>query len=150
MLSIQLVNTAGAVSDVLPEYWEYFSEPTASSEVVPVIGIKSQSDEYNKVTLMSDGSYTHEISVDPIAFYDESNELQFIDCACRMTERISHEGEEGFSKRAETKRLIKALRETNPFVEKNIFRSVENVHIDTVISYKTKGVRHHFLDTYDE
>lgn len=42
------------------------------------------------------------------------------------------------------------MKETNPFVESNIFKSVENVNLDTVIGYKAGGVRHHFLDTYDE
>ena len=40
------------------------------------------------------------------------------------------------------------LKKTNPFIESNIFRSVENVNIDTVIEYKKDGVRHHFLEDY--
>ena len=52
------------------------------------------------------------------------------------------------SKRLETKKLIAKLKETNPFVEANIFRSVENVNVDTVIEYKKDGVRHNFLDEY--
>jgi hypothetical protein len=32
----------------------------------------------------------------------------------------------------------------------NIFRSVENVNLSTVIQYKDKDGKHHFLDTYDE
>ena len=42
------------------------------------------------------------------------------------------------------------MKKTNPFVESNIFRSVENVNLDTLVAYKSKGVKHHFLDTYDE
>ena len=38
----------------------------------------------------------------------------------------------------------------NPEVEKHIFKSVENVNLDTLIAYKKDGVKHHFLDTYDE
>ena len=38
----------------------------------------------------------------------------------------------------------------NPYVEGNIFKSVENVNLDTVVAYKSKGEKHHFLDTYDE
>lgn len=45
-------------------------------------------------------------------------------------------------------KLIAELKKTNPFVESNIFRSVENVNLDTVIEYKKDGVRHHFLDEY--
>ena len=52
------------------------------------------------------------------------------------------------SKRLETKKLIAELKKTNEYVESNIFRSMENVHLDTVIEYKKNGVRHHFLDEY--
>ena len=47
------------------------------------------------------------------------------------------------------KNIIAALKKTNPFVESNIFRSVENVNLDTVVAYKHKGVKYSFLDTYD-
>ena len=52
--------------------------------------------------------------------------------------------------RKEVKALIHRLAETNPYVEKNIFRSVENVNLNTVIAYKKDGVRHHFLDEYEK
>ncbi len=78
------------------------------------------------------------------------NHLQFIQCACRFTENCaSCGGTEKGSKRAEIKRLIRALAQNDPIIEKNIFKSVENVTLDTVIAYKQKGVRHHFLDDYD-
>ena len=57
--------------------------------------------------------------------------------------------EENQSKRVEIKELIKTLKQVNPHVESNIFRSVENVNIDTVIAYKQNGVKHNFLDEYD-
>ena len=59
-------------------------------------------------------------------------------------------GTEKGSKRADVKRLIHSLEQENPYVAKNIFRSVENVNLNTVIGYKKDGVRHHFLDTYDD
>ena len=49
----------------------------------------------------------------------------------------------------EVKNLIAQLKKTNPFVESNIFRSVENVNLSTVIAYKDHGVRHHFLEEYE-
>lgn len=77
------------------------------------------------------------------------NDLRFIQCACRFTERCaSCSGEEKGSKRAEIKELIKELRKKSPYIEMNIFRSVENVNLDTVIGYKCKGERRHFLDQY--
>ena len=79
------------------------------------------------------------------------NELHFIQCACRFTESCaSCGGTEKGSKRAEIKELIRELKQRSPHIEKNIFRSVENVNLSTVIAYKEKGVKHHFLDSYDE
>lgn len=86
------------------------------------------------------------IREDDIIHWKNYNELKFINCACRVTERNALD--EMGSKRQEIKQLIRTLRETNPFVEKNIFRSVENVNLDTLIAYKQHGKRHHFLDQY--
>lgn len=77
------------------------------------------------------------------------NDLHFIQCACRLTESCaSCGGTEKGSKRAEVKELIRELRKKSPYIEMNIFRSMENVNLDTVIGYKCQGERHHFLDTY--
>ena len=54
------------------------------------------------------------------------------------------------SKRMEIKNLIASLKQTNPFIEGNIFKSVENVNLRTIIAYKEDGVKHHFLEHYDE
>jgi tRNA(Ile)-lysidine synthase TilS/MesJ/rhodanese-related sulfurtransferase len=79
------------------------------------------------------------------------NDLHFIQCACRFTENCaSCGGTEKGSKRADVKELIRMLRKDNPYIEKNIFRSVENVNLNTVIAYKKDGVRHHFLEDYNE
>ncbi|MCI9665431.1 MAG: tRNA 2-thiocytidine biosynthesis protein TtcA [Lachnospiraceae bacterium] len=75
------------------------------------------------------------------------NELRFIQCACRFTENLA--SGTGDSKRAEIKELIRELSRKSPFIESNIFRSVENVNLSTVIAYKKDGVKHHFLDGYD-
>jgi tRNA(Ile)-lysidine synthase TilS/MesJ len=79
------------------------------------------------------------------------NDLHFIQCACRFTENCaSCGGTEKGSMRADVKALIRELSKKNPYIEKNIFRSVENVNLNTVIAYKQDGVKHHFLETYDE
>ena len=79
------------------------------------------------------------------------NGLEFLQCACRFTEQNQHCREDGSSdsKRMEIKQLIAELKKTNPFVEANIFKSVENVNLSTVIAYKKDGVRHDFLEEYD-
>ena len=78
------------------------------------------------------------------------NDLQFIACACRLTEScVSCGGTEQGSMRGEVKRLIASLAKQNPYIEKNIFRSVENVNLKTIIAYKKDGVKHSFLEGYD-
>ena len=85
-----------------------------------------------------------------IKAWRDYNQLQFLQCACKFTDTCaSCNKEENQSKRLEIKELIQTLKKTNPFVESNIFKSVENVNLDTVVSYKQKGEKHHFLDMYD-
>lgn len=77
--------------------------------------------------------------------------LKFLQCACKFTEE-NHDisNEENKSKRLEIKHLIKELKKVNPFVEGNIFRSVENVNLKTVIAYKDDEGKHMFLEDYDK
>lgn len=77
------------------------------------------------------------------------NNLEFLQCACRFTEKSAQDSDKHTSKRAEIKQLIASLEKINPNVALNIFNSSRNVVLDTVIEYKYKGKRHNFLDTYD-
>lgn len=85
-----------------------------------------------------------------IKSWRDANNLHFLQCACKFTEACTtcNDGRSR-SKRQEIKELIQELKKTNPGVENAIFRSVENVCLDTVIAYKQKGCVHHFLDTYE-
>lgn len=87
-----------------------------------------------------------------IKAWRDANDLHFIQCACKFTDTCSSCQDDGQSnsKRLEVKKLIQELKKTNPFVESNIFKSVENVNLSTVIAYKKDGVKHHFLEDYDE
>ena len=77
----------------------------------------------------------------------EYNGLEFIRCACRFTAEST---DKGSSKRQEIKELIAELTKRNPQIEKNIFRSVENVNLKSIVSYKDKnGEVHSFLDDFD-
>ena len=88
---------------------------------------------------------------DDIKAWRDYNGLHFIQCACKFTDTCTTcNNEENRSKRVEIKELIKNLKKVNPFVESNIFRSVENVNIDTVVGYKQHGIRHNFLEGYDD
>ena len=79
------------------------------------------------------------------------NELEFLQCACRFTENIREDEHGGLtSKREEVKQLLVQLRKSNPDVDKHIFRSAENVNLQTLISYHSGDDYHHFLDHYNE
>lgn len=89
------------------------------------------------------------IREEAIIHWRDYNQLHFIQCACRFTENCaSCGGTEKGSKRAEIKELIRELSQRSPVIEKNIFRSVENVNLNTIIAYKQNGIKHHFLDNY--
>lgn len=92
------------------------------------------------------------IREDDIKRWRDYNDLHFLQCACHFTDTCSSCRDDGTSnsKRLEIKKLIAELKKTNPFIESNIFRSVENVNLSTVIAYKENGIRHHFLEKYDE
>lgn len=88
---------------------------------------------------------------DSIKAWRDYNDLHFIQCACKFTDTCTTcNNEENQSKRMEIKALIQELKKTNKYVEGNIFKSVENVNLSTIVAYKEHGVKHHFLDTYDE
>lgn len=78
------------------------------------------------------------------------HELTFIQCACRFTENCMLGDNGGGSKRVEMKALIKKFRQTNSSIEMNIFRSIHNVNLDTVIGYQKDYKKHSFLDDYDK
>lgn len=87
-----------------------------------------------------------------IKHWRDYNKLNFIQCACRFTDTCttcSPNSNTG-SKRQEIKQLIANLKKINPQIESNIFHSVENVNLDTIISYKQGDNKVSFLDRYDD
>ncbi|MGN0482530.1 MAG: ATP-binding protein [Lachnospiraceae bacterium] len=91
------------------------------------------------------------IREDSIKHWRDYNGLHFIQCACRFTDTCTTCNPDGSStsKRMEVKNLIRELKKTNPYVESNIFRSVENVNLKTIIAYKDENGTHRFTDTYE-
>ena len=83
--------------------------------------------------------------------FRDAFDLTFIRCACRLTDGVSLPADaEGQGKRAAVKKLIAELAKSDPQIEQNIFKSVENVHLGALVAWKdTDGVRRHFLDGYD-
>lgn len=83
-----------------------------------------------------------------IKAWRDSNDLHFIQCACRFTENCASCGGAKGSKRDEMKELIQQFREKDEIIEKNIFRSVENVNLAKVIGYKKDKKKYNFLENY--
>ena len=92
------------------------------------------------------------VKEEAILAWKETNNLRFLQCACRFTERIAREKaleeEVHSSKRQEMKELIARLRQINPNIEKNIFKSAANVNLDACLGYVKDGKRHNFLEEY--
>ena len=108
---------------------------------------KLRSTNYEGMELIRPMYYIRE---DDIEAWRDFNGLRFLRCACRFTEQTeaSPDDKESDSKRLETKRLIRELKKSNPHIEANIFNSMRNVNVDTVIAYKKDGVIHRFTDDY--
>jgi tRNA(Ile)-lysidine synthase TilS/MesJ len=91
------------------------------------------------------------VKEEDILAWKRYNGLQFIQCACRLTENCTLcDNGGGGSKRQEMKALVKKFRQTNPSIDMNIFRSVHDVNLDTIIGYHDKTMTYNFLDDYEE
>lgn len=89
------------------------------------------------------------IEEEDIIAWKTYHELNFIQCACRFTENCSIcDNGGGGSKRQEMKLLVKKLKKRNKNVDKNIFRSMHNVNLDTLIGYHTANEEFNFLSQY--
>ena len=86
---------------------------------------------------------------DDIIAWAKYNDLEFIQCACKFTEKYEMSQNPGeVSKREEMKNLIKEMKKGYDKIDINIFNSVQNVNLDTIISYRRGNKFHHFLDDY--
>ena len=88
------------------------------------------------------------VKEEDIISWRNTNDLTFINCACRFTEGCSLIND-GTSKRKEIKELIKNLRKINKNIDNNIFKALDNVNLNCVLSYIQNGEKHSFLDDYD-
>lgn len=107
---------------------------------------KLHSDNYEGIDLIRPLYLVKESS---IIAWKNYNELTFINCACRFTEGCSLIND-GTSKRKEMKELIKNLRKINPSVDANIFKAMDNVNMNCILSWHKDGANHSFLDDYDK
>ncbi len=90
------------------------------------------------------------IKEEAIKAWRDYNQLHFIQCACRFTENCASCGGGQGSKRDEMKALVEQFRKTSDVIETNIFKSVHNVNLSTVIGYQKDGEKHSFLDEYNQ
>ena len=88
------------------------------------------------------------VKEDDIIRWAKRNELEFIKCACKVTEQNAKSDSSG-SKRAEMKDLLNQLRGVYDKVDMNIYNSTKNVNLNTIISYVKDGKVHHFMDDYE-
>ena len=88
------------------------------------------------------------VNEDDIINWQRYNNLQFIACACKLTESLAV-GEQGQSARQDVKKLIKDFRTRNPDVDASIFKSLHNVQLDTLPEFKFKGELFDFNGKYD-
>lgn len=107
---------------------------------------KLHSQNFEEMELIRPLYCVHE---EDILAWKRYNDLDFIQCACRLTEKIALNPSEGSSKRQEIKLLLGQLRQDNPNIEKSIFSSIHSVCLDTFPGYKTDGETHSFLEDYD-
>lgn len=90
------------------------------------------------------------VKEEDIIAWGRYNELRFIQCACRLTEHCTVSGQGGGSKRNEMKQLVKQFRKTSPYIDSNIFKSVHDINLETIIGYHGFGEQKSFTDYYDE
>ena len=90
------------------------------------------------------------IKEDAVKAWRDYNGLQFIQCACRFTEKCVSCGGGRGSKRDEMKELIAHFRKESDVIEKNIFKSVHNINLKTVIGYHRDDWTYNFLDDYND
>ena len=108
---------------------------------------KLHSTNFEGMTLIRSLYCVHE---DDIIAWARDNSLEFIQCACRLTERSAADtGDVNVSKRKEIKLLLRRLRQGNPNIEKSIFNSIHAVALDTMPGFKTGGVEHSFLERFN-
>ena len=108
---------------------------------------KLHSTNFKGMTLIRPLYCVHE---DDIIAWARDNDLEFIQCACRLTERSAADtGDVNVSKRKEIKLLLRRLRQGNPNIEKSIFNSIHAVALDTMPGFKTGGVEHSFLERFN-
>ena len=88
------------------------------------------------------------VKEEDIIAWSKYNQLTFINCACRFTEK-NQNNDELTSKRKEVKNLINNLKKNNPNIDYNIFKALDNVNLNCILGTKKDGEYDNFLNHYD-
>ena len=116
------------------------------SSMIQTMPPKLHSDNFPGMEVIRPMYGIHEES---IIAWKNYNDLEFIQCACRFTENCTMcDNGGGGSKRQEIKTLIRRLKRDNSYIEKSIFNGIHAVSIDTFAGYKSRGIKHSFLESY--
>ena len=76
------------------------------------------------------------------------NELTFLNCACKFTEKVAREELSG--KRKEIKELISSLKKNNKEIDNNIFKALDNINLNCILGYRKDGEKHTFLEDFEK
>ena len=107
---------------------------------------KLHSDNFKGIELIRPLYLVKEAS---IISWKNFNELTFLNCACKFTEKCAIE-DENISKRKEMKELIKEMKKVNKNVDLNVFKALDNINLNCVLGTKKDGIYRSFLDDYDK
>lgn len=107
---------------------------------------KLHSDNFEGIDLIRPLFLVKESSIISWTHY---NKLEFINCACRFTEKCATTSEH-ISKRKEMKELINSMRKINPNIDANIFKALDNVNMNCILGWHKDGEEYSFLDDYDK
>lgn len=106
---------------------------------------KLHSDNYEGIELIRP---LYLVKEEAVLSWKKYNELTFLNCACKFTENCAL-NDDVTSKRKEMKELIKNMRKTNPNVDQNIFKSVDNINMNCILGWRKDKIVHSFLDDYE-
>lgn len=84
------------------------------------------------------------IREESIIRFIQSSGIMPLNCACMVAAKKTG------NKRYEVKELIKNLGEEYQEVEKSIFKAANNVYLDSVLGWEQDGVRHSFLEKFED
>jgi len=102
---------------------------------------KLKSANFDNLELIRPLYYVREASIKSFA---KNNGIAPMNCGCVVA------AEKTSSKRKEVKDLIADLKKNFVNVDKSIFQATQNVNMDAILGWKKDGVKHSYLDFYDE